>query len=436
MLETEGQLNLIDVFLDDDAKQLKEQVYHAYHVLYQTKQKIDRMANDPEQIEREIDLIKFQMADIDVAELVAADEDIENDYKKIDKAARLITDLDRLKQTIDTDGEGYDLNSLINETTRLCQALVDVYPSYQTAAEQLTDFSYFLAEFSQTIAHDVEALSFSEQQKNAIEARLDTVNTLKKKYGKSIEQINQYRDNLDTRLEALINLTQLKDELQKTYDKQRAHYFAKCEKLTVARRAAATRFVDRLKEQLNALQFTEIALEVAFSERQRLAETGRDVVDIQISLNKGMPLAALKNIASGGEISRIMLAIKNLIAKRDQVPVLLFDEIDNGISGVTASVVAEKLYCVARYHQVICISHLAQVALMADRHFLIVKDTLDDMTIANVYSLTKIQRIEEIARLVSGKLTDEAQRQQAKNMIERAAEQQKLLIENLRSYSE
>ncbi len=433
LLESDGQLELVDAFLDDAAKAIKRDVYDAYQNLYQTKLKLDNLTIDPASIEREIDLIKFQMSDIDDAQLVDQDEDIENDYKKMDKAARLIADLDNLQQAIEHEGEGYDLTRMINEMTRLCHGLADVYPAYQTVAEQFIDFSYFLAELSQTISTDLEALAFSEQQKHDLEVRLDLVNSLKKKYGKTIAEIYEYRANLDSRLDELDHLAELKDKLQLTYNQQRTHYFAKCELLSMARQTAAQALVAKLKQQLRDLQFNEIALDVVFGERERLAASGRDIVDIQISLNKGMPLAPLKKIASGGEISRIMLAIKNIIADKDQVPVLVFDEIDNGISGVTASVVADKLYCVARHHQVICISHLAQVALMSDRHFLIVKDTVEELAIAKVYPLTKRQRIEEIARLISGKLSDDSQRLQAEKMIEQAAHNQKMLIDSLRS---
>ncbi len=432
LFDADGQLSLIDAFLDDSAKAVKREVSDAYHALYQTKLKIDSLTLDPEHIEREIDLIRFQMNDIDEAALVAADEDIENDYKKIDRAARIITDLNMLQQTIEHD-EDRDLTRIINEMTHLCQGLSDVYPAYQTIAEQLIDFSYFLAQLSQTIIGDIESLTFSEQQKHTIEERLDLVNSLKKKYGKTIDDINAYRGNLDNRLNELEHLAELKDKLQATYHEQRERYLLKCKLLSDARCRAASTFVTRLKEQLSDLHFNEIALDISFAKRERLAELGLDSVDIQISLNKGMPLAPLKKIASGGEISRIMLAIKNIIAAKDHVPVLVFDEIDNGISGVTASVVADKLYCAARHHQVICISHLAQVALMADRHFLIVKDTVDELAISKVFPLTKKQRVEEIARLISGKLADDAQRRQAETMLDRATHNQKILIDNLRS---
>ncbi len=436
LLDADGQLELIDVFLDDTKKALKCEVYDAYQALYQTKNKIAKLTLDPEQIEREIDLIKFQMADIDDAALVADDENIEAEYKKMTKASRLVESLVTLQHMIDYDGEGRDLARTINEMMHLCQDLTDFNPSYQTVVEQFADFSYFLAELSQTLYDDMTAMTYSEQQKNDIETRLDLVNSLKKKYGKTIDAIGDYRVSLDKRLDELEHLAELKDKLRLEYSTQRAHYFNKSQQLSEARRQAATRFIEKLTRQLRDLQFNEVNIDVSFSERERLAASGRDGVEILISLNKGMPLAALKKIASGGEVSRIMLAIKNLIAAKDDVPVLVFDEIDNGISGVTASVVADKLYCVAQHHQVICISHLAQVALMADRHFLIVKNTIDDLAISRVFPLTRTQRVTEIARLISGKLLDDAQRKQAENMIERAAQNKNILIENLRSNAE
>ncbi len=432
LLDNAGQLQLIDSFLDADGDRAKCRVAELYAQLIAVQRQIEALTIDPAQVERDIDLLKFQIDDIDRAELTEADEDVELEYKKMTKSASLTADLVALRQAIDSDGEWHDATRSLNEVMRLTRQLGATLPEYNDALEHLSDFSYYLAELSDRTQTAIAQLDFDDAARAYLTTRLDTVNALKKKYGRTVELILDYRAGLDARLDDLNQLTTRRQTLETSYDQLHQQYLEAADLLHSARRRAAQVFIAKMRTELAELQFDAAVLDVVFT-TQSLAANGSDGVDIVISLNKGMPTESLKKVASGGEVSRIMLAIKNVIAERDAVPVLIFDEIDSGISGLTASVVADKLYRVARHHQVICISHLAQVALMADRHFLIVKDTVDDVAISRVFPLTTEQRIEQIARLTSGKLGDAALRQQADNMLQRARQNQQKIIEQMRS---
>ncbi len=428
LLDDNGQLGLIDSFLDDGGLQNKQTVAVLYDKLQALNDKMSSLTIEPQQVEREIDLIHFQIDDIDKAALTAADEDIEMRYRQVNKASQLIGELVSLKLLIDSDGAGPDLNRALNRLIRHCEALSEQFPAYQTAVEQLNDFSYQLAELAVMAQRDSEMLNEQQVDKMQLTARLDLVNSLKKKYGKTIDDIVVYRAGLDERLAELEHLAELKVKLQKQYDELRQDYIVECNALNAARQQAAALFREKLLDELTGLQFDAAELVVDFGLRKQFSKHGRDVVDIKISLNRGMPVDSLKKIASGGEISRLMLAIKRIIAHKDGVAVLIFDEIDSGISGVTGSAVADKLYGVAQHHQVICISHLAQVALMADRHFLIVKDTVDDLAISKIFPLSKSQRVEEIARLISGKMIDDSHRKQAEKLLDSAEQNKKMFI--------
>ncbi len=430
LLDGDGQLQLIDSFLSAAGQADKRCVAELYADLYNVKRRMDELTIEPQRVEREIELISFQIDDIDKAALTADDEDIEARYKQMTRATQLMGDLADLKQLIDSEGEEPDLARTLNRLIQICEGLAEPMPAYQTALEQLNDFSYYLAELASMAQSDSESLFERRANQDQLTRRLDLVNSLKKKYGKTIDDILTYRAGLDERLSELQHLAELKDQLQSQYEALRQKYVAACRSLSVQRRQAAVEFDAKLCAELVDLQFDDVKLVVDLEKRKQFSAHGCDLIDIKISLNRGMQVDSLKKIASGGEVSRLMLAIKRIIASKDGVAVLIFDEIDSGISGLTGSAVADKLYSVARHHQVICISHLAQVALMADRHFLIVKDTVDDLAISKVFPLTKIQRIEEIARLISGKMIDDSQRAQAKRLIERAQNHKITITDN------
>ncbi len=429
LLDGDGQLQLIDSFLAPTGLINRQKVAELYAELAKINQRIADLTIEPQQIEREIDLINFQIEDIDRAALTADDEMVELRFKRMAKAARLATDFVAVDQLIDGEQGGLNISRAVNQLIAHCAALAEAFPAYQSAIEQLNDFSYALAELANQAQRDSAELADQLADQAALTARLDVVNALKKKYGKTVEAIADYRSGLDARLAELNQLAELKDELQLKYQQLRESYLMQCQALTNERKRAADTFLAQLTAELRALQFGDVSLTIDYAERKNFSIYGRDVVDIKISLNRGMAVDSLKKIASGGEISRLMLAIKKIVAHRAGVPVLIFDEIDSGVSGVTGSVVADKLYDVARHRQVICISHLAQVALMADRHFLIVKDTVADLAISKVYPLTTAQRVDEIARLISGKLSDESQRAQAQKLIDSAARNKQFISE-------
>ncbi len=419
LLDSAGQLSLVDAFLDESGVRLKAELAAAYRSLFQLKQQLDGLSVEPELIEREIDLIKFQMDDIDRVELSDDDEDIEERYRKLNQATQLIQQLSELNYTIEND-ESADLTRLLNALSRYAGALLEQYPACAEAVEKIDDFSFFLAEFQRDIYAAIDDLTIDQAERLAIESRLDAVNGLKKKYGHAIADIFTYRRSLDERLATLQNLSVEKETLSAAYKRQKEIYLARNAELLALRERAAAVFIEALERELAELQFDGVSLQIVFNARRQFSELGCEEADIRISFNKGVAPEPLRKIASGGEVSRLMLAIKHIIAERDCVPVLIFDEIDSGISGLTASAVADKLYRVARYHQVICISHLAQVALMADRHFLILKDTVAALAISRVYPLTKSQRIAEIARLISGKSVDQMQLKHAEQLLTRA----------------
>ncbi|HMA59472.1 MAG TPA: DNA repair protein RecN, partial [Halanaerobiales bacterium] len=256
------------------------------------------------------------------------------------------------------------------------------------------------------------------------EERLDLINRLKRKYGDSIEEILEYKDDLKEKLSELKNQEKIIDELENKLSKLKNQYDKKAKELSDIRKEAAEKFEEDLKNELKDLAMEKARLKVKFAKAKRTAE-GIDDVKFLISTNPGEDLKPLSRIISGGELSRIMLAFKNIMADIDRVETLVFDEVDKGIGGKTAQKLAEKLYRISNKRQVVCVSHLPQVASMGDNHYYINKETNEEKkTVTNIKKLNEKETIEELARMLGGvKLTDTTKRH-AREMLKMAEEKQ------------
>ena len=256
------------------------------------------------------------------------------------------------------------------------------------------------------------------------EERLDLLNRLKTKYGNTIREILEFAEEKRQRMDVLMNYESYIEELQREYDRKKKEFLAITDEISQIRKEYAKKLADQIVAALVDLNFLDVRFEISFKELAEPNENGRDEVCFMISTNPGLPLRPLASVASGGELSRIMLAIKAVMADKDAVETLIFDEIDTGISGRTASKVSEKMAVIAKNHQLLCITHLAQIAAMADHHYIIEKKPANSKTVTNIGLLSEEESILELARILGGaRITD--------TVIESAREM-KALAENVK----
>lgn len=402
LAHSDYQLMLLDQYMNPSEMGLYSDLKGSYKQIILLKKELESLANDPLAIERELDLIAFQMEDIDQAQLLPEDEGVESKLDAMKHAEGIILDYEAINAMIDSEDDGLCINRGVNDILKRLQRIARYVPAIKERIEWLTDLQYQFKDFKDENGFAIGELQFDPYELLTLEKRVDIINHLKKKYGHTIQAVLEFRAQLESQQEKLEESRTQKEQLMQEIQRFEEKYWSVAKQLTVIRTKYSQILSRELEKSLLELNFSDAEVAIILTPRETINPLGDDHMELLVSLNKGMPLAPLKKVASGGEISRVMLAIKSIIAKADSVNTLIFDEIDAGISGQTASIVADKLYQVSRYHQVICISHLAQVGLMADTHFLIQKSSDEERTVSQVIPLNHQGRISEIARIMGG----------------------------------
>ena len=290
--------------------------------------------------------------------------------------------------------------------------------------KSLADIDSLLGDFNREAAAYLDDFTFSEEEFYQTGQRLDLINHLKTKYGNSVEKILEYQKSQEEKLEQLQNFEERKAKLEEQLDGAEEALKEVSHKVSALRAQYCRELTEKITEALLDLNFLDVSFEIRLTRLPRYTEKGWDEIEFQISTNPGEPVKPLGRVVSGGELSRIMLAIKTILADRDAVETLIFDEIDTGISGRTAQKVSEKMAQIGRRRQVICITHLAQIAAMADEHFEIVKQVENQETSTRIRRLSREESVEELARILGGAQITEAVLSNAREMKE-LAEQQK-----------
>lgn len=276
-----------------------------------------------------------------------------------------------------------------------------------TLLGQLLEIDSLLNDFNRELSEYRRSLDFSEEEFYETETRLNELNRLKAKYGNSMEDVIRYCEEKEERLIKLKDYDNYIETVKRKYEEASNTLAKEAEKLTKKRKEQAVLLKNAITSGLLDLNFLEVNFEIAFEELKEATANGKDVIEFLISMNPGEPVKPLGEIASGGELSRIMLAIKSVLADKDEIPTLIFDEIDVGISGRTAQKVSEKMKLIGNKHQIICITHLAQIAAMADTHFAIEKKVENGKTVTKIQELSEEESVRELARILGGaEITD------------------------------
>ncbi|MEE1114815.1 MAG: DNA repair protein RecN, partial [Eubacterium sp.] len=332
------------------------------------------------------------------------EEELEKNYRLMSnsrKIAEVLGEVHRL--TGYEDGAG----DLVGRASREILQVSDLDESLGGMAASLADIDGLLNDFNREAADFLDSFSFSEEEFYETEKRLDLINTLKAKYGRTTEDVLAYLEEQKAKLEALDHFDEQKALVETRFREAEEALEKASEKLSAKRRAAAEDLSTQIIEGLKELNFLSVDFTIAFERTSQYNKNGFDAIEFLISTNPGESVKPLSKVVSGGELSRIMLAIKTILADRDETETLIFDEIDTGISGRTAQKVSEKMARIGHGHQVLCITHLAQIAAMADRHFVISKQVENGSTTSRIHPLKEEESVEELARILGGaEITD------------------------------
>jgi DNA repair protein RecN (Recombination protein N) len=318
--------------------------------------------------------------------------------------------------------ENIALIDQLNGLKECIENLSEIDDNYNTALQSIISAASELDDLAYTLRDYSDQIDFDMGQLNQIEGRLNLITNLKRKYGYSIEEILSYYHELKVSLEKIENKSEHLGKLLEEYKNEYDRYTEQCKKITGKRFGNKEIFEKKIENEFTDLGMVNGKISVDITQEERISSSGQDNVEFLISLNPGVPPKPLINIASGGEISRIMLALKTILSEADAIPTMVFDEIDTGISGKMAQIVGEKIYGLSRQHQLICITHLPQIASFADQHIEVKKEIKDNLTETSFIRLDNQLKIEAIARMLGGVEITDTTIKHAEEMIVQAAE--------------
>ncbi len=410
-------------YLDDFAKRALEKKKTALAAVYEEyttcRKKLEEASLDAEQQARELSFLQYEIDEIDQADLkIGEDEELEADYRKLFNGRKIMEAIAECQELCSEGSE--NASDQIGRAVHALRTVAQFDEPLEGLSAQIEEIENLISDFNRELSGYVSELNFSEEIFQQIEDRLNLINHLKSKYGKTIAHILEERRAKEEKLDQLQHYEEYRLQLQENLKKAEERLAQLCQEVTDIRMEYAKSLAEQTKEALKDLNFLDVRFEMEFSRMDHYTANGWDETRFLISTNPGEPLKPLDAVASGGELSRIMLALKTVLAEHDEIETLIFDEIDSGISGRTAQMVAEKIKMTGKNHQIICITHLPQIAAMSDHHFLIEKTSSADSTISNIRPLNREESIHELARMLGGvKITDTVL-QNAKEMKEMA----------------
>ena len=403
LLNPSTHIEYLDSFGEKEIKELKVKYKELYKQYNSIKIELKNNYGDDKEKQRKLDLLRYQFEEIDNANLkLGEDEKLEADRKIILNSEKIneslnVADMEISEHSIDA----------INEAIRALEKIENLDENYAKTLNSLKSTYYDIQEIGRDISSLREDVYFDEEQRQELENRLDLIFSLKRKYGNTIDEILKYKTEVEEEIVKLENIDEHNNKLKKELEQLRNEMLEIGTKLNILRNKYAKVLEEKINTELADLEMknARININVVFN-KEDFNSNGLDIVEILIKTNIGEDAKPLCKIASGGEMSRIMLAIKNVLSNVDNVPVLIFDEIDTGISGMAAKSVGEKLKSISKMHQVLCVTHLASIAAKGDYNYFIYKKVENEKTITNVQLLNEEETIKEIARIASGDITE------------------------------
>ncbi len=399
-------LSMVDRFAKEEAFRYKESISMLYQEYAKLKEELNSSEIDEDKRLRELSFLEYEMKEIDDAKLKIGEDDLlQSEYKRLSNAANILESLSQAYSFTSEENDSAANN--VSRAVKQLQKIANYDEKLNSLLLQMNDIESLLNDFNRDVSEYMDHCSDSSDELEQVEERLNLINRLKAKYGNHIEDILTYYKKCE---EKKVKYEAYDEYLSKLTQKIKAYeekLNEECEQLSQIRKQKASVLTERLVQALIDLNFLDVQFEISFTKLDEFTANGFDDVEFMISTNPGEPMRPLAKVASGGELSRIMLAIKSVMAKKDDISTLIFDEIDVGISGRTAQKVSEKLGVLAKEHQILCITHLPQIAAMADTHYVIEKKTDGKSTQTMIRQLKEEEAISELARILGGaKITD------------------------------
>lgn len=417
LLHASKHLNFLDEFAKNEIGTLKDELAKAYTSYRQIQKELEEGSLDQESRARELSLLEYELHEIESANLkTGEDEELETEYRKIGNSKKIIEALQEVSQLMGERGAA----DAVARSVRELMSVSALDEDMGSLCDQISDIEQLISDFGRDLSGYIDALEYDEERVSFVEKRLDELNHLKAKYGTSIDAVIASMQERQQRIDKLLNYAEYEQNLKAEYEKARQELEGLCQRLSDIRHAAGEQFKQQMIAALSDLNFLDVRFDLDFQRLDHFTGDGFESMEFLISTNPGAPLRKLKDIASGGELSRIMLAFKSILASQDEIDTLIFDEIDTGISGRTAQMVSEKMNVIAKNHQVICITHLPQIAAMADAHFFIEKNVIDNSTVTDIHLLDQEESIAELGRMLGGVEVTETVLQSAREMKELA----------------
>lgn len=402
LLNKKNHLTLVDLYGKEEIAPLKHAMSLAYRTYQDFSTRLRESSMDEESRKKELSLAGFEVNEITDARLVPGEDvALEETYRKMLQSRKVAEAVCEAYQYSGEDMRG-NASDFLSRSIRALQEAAEFDEEGAGLYEQLLEIDSLLNDFNREISEYVKTLEFSEEEFKETEDRLNLINHLKAKYGKTVEDILEYCAEKEQKISELEDYDHFIRELEKRTEEALKHVEEAAGKLHEARVKAAEKFAVEIRGQMSELNFLDTKLEIRFSDPGRFSANGRDDAEFYLSTNPGEPLKPLGSTASGGELSRVMLAVKAVLADEEDTPTLIFDEIDTGISGITAGKVGSRLKLLSGSRQVICITHLPQIAAAADVHFLIQKEMEEDKVRTKIRSLDEEASVGELARMLGG----------------------------------
>ena len=419
LLHSAKHMEIVDRYARGELGDRLAQMGDGYREYQELQQELSGQEIPEEERLREISFMKYELEEIEQAALVHGEEDrLEEQYRELSNATSIAAGLGEIYSMT---GEGNATAAeQLGQSVRILHKLSEFSPQMEEFCNQLSEVDSLLTDFNRDISDYMSDFETGGEQLAEVEQRLDLVRTIKAKYGATTAQVQAYGEKLQEKLARYEEYEEYRESLQQRLAEKEQTLQKLADEITEIRQRVSRRLEKEIVKALKELNFLQVQFERAVRPLGHLSRSGQDEVEFMLSTNPGMDMKPIGEAASGGELSRIMLAVKAVLAQHDEIPTLIFDEIDVGISGRTAQMVAEKMSYIGNTHQVICISHLAQIAAMADSHYLIEKSSRREHTSTDIRMLDKEESIGELARILGGVEITDSVRESAAEMKQMA----------------
>lgn len=420
LLLPKNHLEILDRYCKEEVKPLISKLKELVCEYREKENELLEYSSDEASLSRELDFLKYECSEIKKAKLVKdEEEELDKKVRKYAASSKIVSLVEEARKNLsDSDGADDSIGNIVRAMSRLS----DVDEGAEELLNQISEIESLLNDFERSLSDYADENVFDEADFMQSEARLDKIRGIFAKHGGSYESTQSFFDISLKQIEKLEHSSEYKEKLSTEVEKLKKLILAECDKLTEVRKKAALELGKKVKQALIDLNFLQVDFGLEFNKTKDFTSKGNDEVVFKISANPGEPMRSISEIASGGELSRIMLAIKSVMADTDEIPTLIFDEVDTGISGRTAQMVAEKMALLSGKRQLIAITHLAQIAAMADNHYLIEKKADETHTATDIRRLDENEEVEELARILGGVAITENVINSAKEMKNLATE--------------